>query len=203
MQVSAGNRFSTALTAGGQDWAWGQNDRSQLGFGGDSSSVPVHVADLPGDVVQMSAGSDNVLARIGDGTVWGWGRNTQGTFGIGEPSGILLPQLVFEPVAGEGVEHVAATGPTSFITLHDGSALAAGYNVHGQLGVGSDQSPFTSWTPVAFGPECPPGSTPLQGTDPQLCSLVADTDYTYRLTTRVDTWSTVSDPLVVRTPPLT
>ena len=73
-QIAGGGSHSLALKSDGTVWAWGQNERGQLGDGTTSNrSTPVQVSNLTG-VIAIAAGDSQSLALKSDGTVWAWGR---------------------------------------------------------------------------------------------------------------------------------
>lgn len=66
-----------------QAWAWGSNNRGQLGTGTIAySNVPEQVQGLPPDIVSLAAGGSHVLALDGSGQVWAWGNNDSGQLGV-------------------------------------------------------------------------------------------------------------------------
>lgn len=79
--VAAGNGFSLALTAGGQLWAWGTNDKGQIGRSpNEDNPVP---APLPGRYRRASGGGEHCLALGRDGRLYAWGDNADGQLGYG------------------------------------------------------------------------------------------------------------------------
>ena len=55
--IAAGGDFSVALESDGSVWAWGQNDRGQLGNGTKvQSGKPARVTGLTGRFVAVAAG---------------------------------------------------------------------------------------------------------------------------------------------------
>lgn len=81
----AKNGQSVAILANGSVWAWGDNDRGQLGNGTRiSSDVPRRV-DAPNGVhfVKVSSGGYASYAIDRSGRLWAWGDNTSGQLGIG------------------------------------------------------------------------------------------------------------------------
>ena len=91
--ISAGNRYSMAITSDGVLWGWGFNEGfAKLGLGDAVReqnlpavvSSPMRVMD---DAVSVSAWDSHTLAVRNDGSVWAWGNNTWGQIGDGGPYG--------------------------------------------------------------------------------------------------------------------
>ena len=87
IQVASGVEaaHTLALKADGTVWAWGSNDRGQLGNGDPShlsSNVPLQVFSLTG-VTQVACGFKFSIALKSDGTVWAWGNNDNNELGDG------------------------------------------------------------------------------------------------------------------------
>lgn len=80
--IAAGRSHSLALTFEGVVWAWGANDRGQLGIAatGDRPS-PVRSL-LPGPVSFVAAGESTSLAAGDDGALYAWGDNLTGALGL-------------------------------------------------------------------------------------------------------------------------
>ena len=84
------NGQSVAILTNGAVWAWGNNDRGQLGNGmRTSSDVPLRV-DVPKAVsfVSVSSGGYASYAIDGSGRLWAWGDNSSGQLGTGSGTGI-------------------------------------------------------------------------------------------------------------------
>ncbi|KAL3685792.1 hypothetical protein R1sor_003814 [Riccia sorocarpa] len=120
--VALGWNHGLALGVDGVLWAWGSNQRGQLGsVDGEervsiSSSSEVSAQDgeekdgnlqqwpkmvrvhgIAGNCLFCSAGSEHSAALLDSGElrVWGWGEH--GQLGLGDTSDVLLPQLVSLP----------------------------------------------------------------------------------------------------------
>ena len=81
----AKNGQTVAILANGSVWAWGDNDRGQLGDGTRvSSDVPLRV-DVPKGVtfVKVSSGGYASYAIDRSGRLWAWGDNKSGQLGTG------------------------------------------------------------------------------------------------------------------------
>ena len=79
------NGQTIARLTDGSVWAWGDNDRGQLGIGTRTSSdVPVRVR-VPSGVsfVKLSSGGYSSYAIDSTGRLWAWGDNSNGQIGTG------------------------------------------------------------------------------------------------------------------------
>lgn len=145
--ISAGRRHSLALTSDGSVWSWGSDAEGQLGDGTANSTItttPTKITTLS-NITSISAGAFHSVAVKSDGTVWTWGDNDNGQMGNGQSVGGIQPT----PTAVAGVTGViSATARRSTIALKsDGTLLAWGDGLHGQLGNG-DTDDRVSPTPV-------------------------------------------------------
>jgi len=128
----------------GTVWAWGRNNKSQLGDGTTTdSSTPVQsAAGVLSGVTAVAAGNEHSLALKGDGTVWAWGSNSNGQ--LGDNSTTNRPAPV--QVSGlTNVQAIAAGVNFSLALKNDGTVWAWGLNSSGQLGNGTSTD---QWIPV-------------------------------------------------------
>ncbi len=146
--IAAGGRFVLALDENGQIWAWGANERGQLGIGSESafSATPVRVAQSAranpdaDRASAIAAGRAHALAATADGLIIAWGENSRGQLGKAPSSPATTPVLV--PGAA-GIRVVAAGSAHSVALTDAGSVFAWGANDHGELGDGTTQERAT------------------------------------------------------------
>jgi alpha-tubulin suppressor-like RCC1 family protein len=86
-----------ALRSDGTVWAWGVDDKGQLGNGASEQydNLPGEVVGPDGKghlqhVVAIAAGGGFSLAKLANGSIWAWGQNNQGQLGIGTSKGPSL-----------------------------------------------------------------------------------------------------------------
>lgn len=157
---------SFALQRDGTVWAWGLNDRGQLGVATTDvctvysvayscSTRPVRVPALSG-VRQLSVGTYHSLALTNAGTVLAWGYNNRGQLGDGTLTSRMTPM----PVSGlSDIVEVTAGDYFSIARRRDGTLWGWGANERGQLGVGNtanqlvpvENSGLTGATTIATG----------------------------------------------------
>ncbi|MCN0180820.1 RCC1 domain-containing protein [Salinispora arenicola] len=160
--IAAGDGHSLAVTSAGTALAWGRNFAGQLGDGTtNDSTTPVTVSVAPGTTVtDIAAGRVHSLAITSAGTALGWGRNGSGQLGDGTTNDSTTPTTV-SPPTGTAFTAVAAGEDHSLAVTSAGTALAAGDNLYGQLGDGTNTSsntfvtvslpPSTTITAIAVG----------------------------------------------------
>jgi len=116
-----GNGQTIAILADGSVWAWGNNQRGQLGDSSTTSSdVPVRV-HVPAAVtfVTVNSGGYSCYAIDGSGRLWAWGGNQNGQLGTGGSTrdetspvdvGIRLTQVSSTASNVAGLQQHAAAG---------------------------------------------------------------------------------------------
>jgi len=151
--VAAGQSHSMALCSDGTVAVWGS------AFGTASSSVPVAVSAAAGSalfgktVVAVAAGSQHSLALCSDGTVAAWGVNNQGQLGDGTTMPVRTTPVSVSTgtgsaLNGKTVTAIAAGLNYSLALCSDGTVVAWGVNIQGQLGAETANPPW-SFVPVA------------------------------------------------------
>jgi alpha-tubulin suppressor-like RCC1 family protein len=145
-RTTAGGLHTGALRSGGA-YAWGRNNRGQLGLGPaatDDGHVPAPLPDS-GDVGWLWFGQNSSLAVRRDGTLWAWGENDDGQLGLGSAAAPdVEPRNAPTRVAGVAGVVAAALGfGHGLALLADGTLVAFGADNRGQLGdgeAGADRS---------------------------------------------------------------
>jgi alpha-tubulin suppressor-like RCC1 family protein len=131
--VAAGHVHSLALKADGTVLAWGNDAGGQLGDNAtiEDKAAPVVVSGA-NQIIAIAAGYYYSLALKSDGTMLAWGNNSRGQLG---DSAIKADKPT--PVAVSGASDIvaiAAGAEHSLALKADGTMLAWGLDVDGQLG---------------------------------------------------------------------
>jgi alpha-tubulin suppressor-like RCC1 family protein len=172
ISISATNHTLYAKSDG-TIWAWGRNNKSQLGDGTTTdSSIPVQSAPaVLSGMTAVAAGNEHSLALKSDGTVWAWGSNSNGQLG----DGTIVNHTIPVQVSGlTNVRAIAAGVNFSLALKNDGSVWAWGYNGSGQLG---NNTTTDQWTPV---PTAGPGG---------VTAIAAGFDHTVVMTSGTVVWT--------------
>jgi hypothetical protein len=137
------------LSAQGEGYCWGRNDKRQLGvvseFDPVPSPVPVNTAIR---FAMIEVGWENVCALTAAGEAWCWGRNVRGQTGQTPPGFTAFPALVQTPIR------------FSRIALGDWEDTACGVAITGGLwcwGQGRDMLGTQVTTPLGPVPVAIPG----------------------------------------------
>jgi alpha-tubulin suppressor-like RCC1 family protein len=144
--IAAGTEHSLALLSNGTVMAWGYNADGELGNGSTTKSdVPVPVSRIS-TAVAIAAGGDQSLALLSNGTVMTWGDGYDGELGNGThgelSGGSLPPQTLPVSVTGlSGVKAISASESDDYALLNNGTVMAWGDNLFGELGDGTSAGP--------------------------------------------------------------
>jgi len=131
--------FVMAISDEGEVYAWGRNEKGQLGLGDtDDRKVPTLVSELTGhDVVSVSTGKNHSLFLTSEGKVLVSGDNSCGQLGVGKgQSQLTKPKLM--SYSGPPIVDVAAGGEFSCILDEAGTIYTCGMPEYGQLGHNDD-----------------------------------------------------------------
>jgi alpha-tubulin suppressor-like RCC1 family protein len=147
-KVAAGFTHTLAIRHDGTLWAWGKNDKGQLGRNNTTSyPKPVQVG-TDKTWAAVAAGDYVSFGLKKDGTLWSWGANDDGLLGNGATS--ATPRLVPDQVckvsgpACYGNRYVSmSAGAKHVLALkNDGTVWAWGRNPDGELGDGTRTNRF-------------------------------------------------------------
>ncbi len=146
VRAAAGNNFSLGIKADGTLWAWGKNDKGQLGLSNTTqTNTPTQIGS--DKWFSISVGSDFVLAIKSDGTLWAWGDNSMGQLGNNTDDYLESPIQIGTDnnwwKISAGYKHCLAI-------KSNGTLWAWGDNTLGQVGNGATS--FTGEaTPIQIG----------------------------------------------------
>jgi alpha-tubulin suppressor-like RCC1 family protein len=134
--IAAGKRHVLAIKNDGTLWAWGLNDRGQLGDNSlTNRSNPTQEGSRRSHWVAVAGGGAHSIALDFDGMAYGWGANQTGQLGVGDTTDRRLPTPEFDAWPWVAV----AAGERHTVGLQaNGSVWAWGDNTAGQLGTGGD-----------------------------------------------------------------
>lgn len=138
VSVAAGNSFSLALTENGEVYAWGINEKGQLGASHESlknTYKPQPITVLSGrGITSIYAGNTTGAAITADGKVWLWGDNTDCQCGSITAGSVSSPVLK-SSASYFAVDVALGDHHSSFVELN-GSVKSFGINLYGQFGNG-------------------------------------------------------------------
>ncbi|MFN2536540.1 MAG: choice-of-anchor D domain-containing protein, partial [Mycobacteriales bacterium] len=149
IDVSAGDAFSLALDDAGRGYAWGKNDRGQLGTGTNNTSPsPARITTLPavpaGAQAFLEAGRDFAAYTVSSGTgvsLYTWGRGDLYQLGAGTSTAdSKAPKLITTFAAPAKALALSAGTSHTLLLTSDGVLRTWGSN-----GLAATKSP----TPVA------------------------------------------------------
>ncbi len=178
--IAAGPANSMALASDGTIASWGNNN-GQYGSGSYSQSsipvAPITTGILAGKTVTaIAAGYTHMLALCSDGSIVASGINNDGQLGTGDGLSTTSPVLVDTSgvLAGKTVVAVSAGYLHSMALTSDGTIVAWGRNLEGQLGDGDTTSASVPVTVTTSGVLA--GKTPVAIDGGELHSLALCTD---------------------------
>lgn len=135
VETANGNNHSLALTSHGYVYAWGRNNRGQLGNGGGADIyAPRLVAGLE-DIIDIAACDSSSFALDAGGQIYSWGHNGYGHLGDGTLTSRNKPVKVLQ---AEGVifKKVSARFNTIGAVTPEGDVYVWGYGKDGVMGDG-------------------------------------------------------------------
>jgi Alpha-tubulin suppressor and related RCC1 domain-containing proteins len=129
VKIAAGGDHTIAITADGSLWAWGDNQKGQLGDGTTAENlVPKQI--IASGIAEISASYQYSFAIKTDGSLWAWGNNESGQLGDGTITESYSPKQIM----AEGVTAIETNYGHTLAIKTDGSLWAWGDNHNGELG---------------------------------------------------------------------
>ena len=158
-KISAGSSHTMMIRSDGTLWAWGYNNKYQLGDGMDINRGDPEKVGTDTNWVSVAAGDSHTVALQADGTLWAWGYNFHGQLGDGTQGNINSGPVKITN-AGGGWVSVAAGANHNVGVKSDGTLWVWGNNSYGQLGIGANDgiahpTPLQiagTWISAAAGP---------------------------------------------------
>ena len=165
VRVAAGGSHTLAINENGHLYAWGNNNRGQIGNGENGASsldktknkkTPQRIG-TDADWQAIAAGYDFSLALKKDGTLYAWGANDSGQLGDGSTTNRNAPVKIGSDT---NWKNIIAGGAHSLALKSDGTLYVWGTNASGQLGNGirtgelkapTKISSDTDWTAIGAG----------------------------------------------------
>ncbi len=140
VSISAGKRYSLALTEDGRVFAFGLNDKYQLGTDENSENpVPAAIAALSDAfITKIEAGESSAVAIDADGHAYVWGKAENYLLGL--DGNKLLPTRLPDSKTTQQILQAAIGELSSAYLLADGTIGLMGKNQYGQYGTGETSS---------------------------------------------------------------
>lgn len=141
-------RSHTCVVVDGAVRCWGAGAAGRLG-NGSTATIGNAAGELPtadvmvgGEAAQVVCGNDFACVRLVDGGVRCWGGNTWGQLARGDDRNVgdEPGALPVEPIALEGAAEAITAGHGHACALVDSRLRCWGWNLLGQLGVGSTEA---------------------------------------------------------------
>jgi hypothetical protein len=149
---------SMALKSDGTLWAWGDNNRGQLGVGNNTSIYGLtndNIASIVGNTNGtfsnwkcVSCGSEHTLAIKNDGSLWGWGRNSEYQLGQNNTTNKNAPIQI---TSSYDWKSVSASNLVSLAIKNDGTLWSWGTNYNYLLGMNSNSTSAQRKIPTQVG----------------------------------------------------
>jgi alpha-tubulin suppressor-like RCC1 family protein len=158
-EVAAGFNHTLAIKTDGTLWAWGLNDKGQLGDGTTvNKNVPTQIG-TDTDWATIDAEEYNSMALKTNGTLWLWGNNGSGQIGNGNFGTGVFSNTPTQIGSDTDWVKISTGGLRTFALKSNGTVWGWGENFFGNLGIGNTNphyTPFqigtaTDWLEISAG----------------------------------------------------
>lgn len=138
VDIKTGFGHVLALTASGEVYAWGRNNRGQVGNGNHKNQLTPYKVPLE-NIVQIAAGGKFSLALDKDGVLWGWGDNEYYMINPNTTSDQLKPVRI--DYGDIDIAYIDACGASVVLLDKEGTLWTWGRNDMHQLGYDTKRKP--------------------------------------------------------------
>ena len=154
--ISMGALFSAGVMEDGSLWAWGRNQKGQLGDGSNVDKLIPKQIGTQTNWAKVSCGAEFMVALKNDGTIWSWGANEEGQLGLGSTTNVNTPTQI--GISNQWID--ISAGARHVLALNTNGVLFSwGSNGFGQLGDGTNiykdipgiVPNFTEWESITAG----------------------------------------------------
>ena len=147
-QIACGQNYTVIIKNDGSVWSCGYNNFGQLGLGSTATknTFTQVTTNVTNDVEQIACGYSHTFILKNNGSVWACGYNGSGQLGLGNTTNKTTFAQVTTNVSD--VKEIVCGQNYTFILKNDGSIWSCGYNNYGQLGLGTTEIDYNTFTKV-------------------------------------------------------
>lgn len=145
-QIACGEYHTFIFKNDGSAWCCGLNNYGQLGLN-DTTNRSTFTQVNINNVKQIVCGNYHTIILKNDGSIWSCGYNGSGQLGLGNTANKSTFTKVTTNVNND-VKQIACGQNCTFILKTNGSVWACGYNSYGQLGLGTTDINYNTFTQV-------------------------------------------------------
>jgi len=166
IQIACGNYHSLVLFDDGTVYSTGYNYNGALGLGNETDqSTLTAMINMPSGktAIQIACGGYHSLVLFDDGTVYGTGNNGNGELGLGTSGYGTNKTTLIEMILplGKTATQIACGNNHSVVLFDDGTVYSTGFNMYGELGLGTSGYGTNKTTLTAM-INMPSGKTAIQ-----------------------------------------
>ncbi len=144
IQVSIGNGHVGALTSDGAVFTWGLNANGQLGI--NSTTNALYLTRTALEATEISLGGYHTTIKKIDGSLYVAGVKNNGRLGLeGTGNQTTFTKVNLDGILTEGrkIKYVKSGMANTTVLLSDGTVWETGFNLHGELGNGINETSTT------------------------------------------------------------